>query len=295
MNQMKRITQITLILLIAIIQSCSPPFKQELKSKQPALGLTEQIDSIVSHKMNQYNIPGLSIGLVKNDAILYSKGYGVRSIVTHDQVTENTIFHTASISKLLTALAIMQLVEQKVITLNDKLIDLLPGLSYSDKRLEQITIKNLLNHTSGLPDIRNYHWDNNNQSDNTLTDYINGLTLNIESEPGSEYHYSNLGYNILGHIIEKMTSTTFDDYLKENILDKSGMNTSDFRYFKIADSLKTTPHSRSWITKNIHVRKNYPYTREHAASSTLNSSAKDLSKWMIHFLKTLKSGEAEGL
>ncbi|PHQ55177.1 MAG: hypothetical protein COC16_05695, partial [Lutibacter sp.] len=167
--------------------------------------------------MNQYNIPGLSIGLVRNDSIIYNKGYGVRSIKTGNLVTENTIFHTASISKLFTSVATIKLIEQNKMTIDDKLVDILPELKHDDKRVNYITIKNLLNHTSGLPDIRNYHWDNNNQSDNTLTNYIRGLSLTIEFEPGSEYQYSNLAYNILGYIIEKKTGSTFDEYLKDYI------------------------------------------------------------------------------
>ncbi len=239
--------------------------------------------------MNQYNIPGLSIGLVKNDSIIYNKGYGVRSIKTDNLVTGNSIFHTASISKLFTAVATMKLIQQNKMTIDDKLVDILPELKYDDKRVSYITIKNLLNHTSGLPDINNYHWDNNNQSDNSLKEFVLGLNLKLDSDPSSEYQYSNLAYDILGYVIEKVSGSTFDDFMKENILNKSDMYSSDFRYFKIHDSLKTSPHSKRWVTKNIYERKTYPYTREHAPSSTLNSSSKDLSKWMVSFLQSLDS------
>ncbi|MFY0627027.1 MAG: beta-lactamase family protein [Reichenbachiella sp.] len=237
--------------------------------------------------MNQYNIPGLSIGIIRNDSIIYNKGYGVRSITSNRLVTENTIFHTASISKLFTAIAIMKLIEQKAITLDVKLVEILPELNYDDKRVENITLKNLLNHTSGLPDISNYHWDNNNQSDNSLKEYVLGLDLKLDSDPSSEYHYSNLAYDVLGCLIEIVSGSSFDDFIKENILNESGMHNSDFRYFEIPDSLKTVPHSKHWFTGNIYERQTYPYTREHAPSSTLNSSSKDLSKWMISFLQSL--------
>ena len=103
----------------------------------------------------------------------------------------------------------------------------------------------------------------------------------------AEYQCSNLAYDILGYVIEKVSGSTFDDLLKEHVLDKSGMYNSDFRCFKINDSLKTAPHSERWVTNNIYERTTYPYTREHAPSSTLNSSSKELSKWMISFLRTL--------
>ena len=281
---------IAVILSLTIFQSCATTsFEQNIEIISSAKGLFEQVDSVVIDKMNQYNIPGLSIGIVRNDSIIYAKVYGVKNIGNKDLVTENTIFHTASISKLFTAVAIMKRKEQKALALDDKLIDILPELNYSDKRAENITIQNLLNHTSGLPDISNYHWDNDNQSENSLKKYVLELNLNLESEPSSYYQYSNLAYDVLGYVIEKVLGITFDDYLKENILDQNEMHNSDFRYFKIPDSLKTSPHSKNRITKKIYVRAVYPYTREHAPSSTLNSSAKDLGKWMVSFLQSLDS------
>lgn len=289
---MNKIVSIALILSLTILQSCSNnEFKQNIEVNKTITSFKEKVDSIVINKMNQYNIPGLSIGLIRNDSVIYNTGYGVRSIKNNSFVTENTIFHTASISKLFTAVATMRLIQQKEITIDDKLVNILPELKFDDKRVNDITIKNLLNHTSGLPDINNYHWDNNNQSDHSLEDYILGLNLKLDANPSTEYQYSNLAYDILGYVIEKVSGSTFDDFLKENILNRSGMYGSDFRYFKILDSLKTSPHSKSWITRNIYVRKTYPYTREHSPSSTLNSSSKDLSKWMISFLQTLDDSD----
>lgn len=289
---MKKIFSILVILLLLVFQSCSTKsFKQNIKANTPIVDFYDKVDSIVINKMNAYDIPGLSVGLVRNDSILYSKGYGVKSVEKGDPVTGGSIFHTASISKLFTAVAIMNLVENKVITIDDKLVETLPELKFDDKRVENITIKTLLNHTSGIPDISNYHWDNNNQSDTSLKEYVLGLNLKLDSDPSAEYQYSNLAYDILGYVIEKVSGATFDDFLKENILNKSGMYSSDFRYFKIHDSLKTVPHSKRWVAKNIYERKTYPYTREHAPSSTLNSSSKDLSKWMISFFQTLNDSE----
>lgn len=289
---MKKTLLVFVILLVTIFQSCSTTaFKQHIEADFSVNGFFEKVDSIVINKMNHYNIPGLSIGLIRNDSIIYTKGYGVRSIKNDNLVTENTVFHTASISKLFTAVAIMKLIEQNAITIDDKLVDILPELQYDDKRVRDITIKNLLNHTSGLPDISNYHWNNNNQSDTSLKEFVLEGNLKLDSDPSSEYQYSNLAYDILGYVIEKVSGVTFDDFLKETILNKSEMYSSDFRYFKIHDSLKTAPHSKRWVTKNIYERKTYPYTREHAPSSTLNSSSKDLSKWMITFLQTLDDSD----
>ena len=285
---MKKILPLIIVASFLSFQNCSTySFKQGIETIHSANTFQETVDSLVINKMNQYNIPGLSIGLISKDSIIYTKGYGVKHIEEGDSVTENTIFHTASISKLFTAIAIMNLIEESKIAINDKLIDILPELKYDDESVKNVTIKQLLNHTSGLPDISSYHWDNNNQAENSLRDFVLGLNLKLNSKPSIEYQYSNLAYDILGYVIEKVSNSTFDVFLKENILLKSGMKNSDFRYFKIIDSLKTSPHSKKWLTKKVFKRKNYPYTREHSPSSTLNSSSKDLSKWMISFLQTL--------
>jgi CubicO group peptidase (beta-lactamase class C family) len=292
---MKTFEQIISIFVFTIFLSCSKSFKQNITFKSPENSVTEKIDSIVIHKMNQYNIPGLSLGFIQNDSITYTKGYGIISVKSNKKVTENTVFHAASISKLFTASAIMQLVEKKKLSLDDNLLKVVPELNYSDKRVESISIKHLLNHTSGIPDIYNYNWENNNQSDKSLEEYVLSLNLKLDFAPSSDFSYSNLAYDILGHVIAKISNSTFEDYVKENILDPSRMVNSDFRYFRIPDSLRTIPHSKSKISQRIYSRKTYPYTREHAPSSTLNASAKDLSKWMISFLASLENDKNEGI
>ena len=260
-----------------ILESCSNTrFQQNIEMNLTANGFTEKVDSIVSDKMNNYNIPGLSIGLVVDDSIIYAKGYGVKSIEYSEQVTENSNFHTASISKLFTAQAVIMLLEESDISMNEKLVDIIPEFKYRDKRVEDITIRTLLNHTSGLPDVSNYHWKNNNQSKTDLKEYVLGLKLKLDFQPGTHYNYSSLAYNILGYVIEKLSETSFEEYVKKNILDANGMQNSDFRYFKIPDSIKTSPHSKRLITKKVYTLKTYPYTREQAPSSTLNSSSKRL-------------------
>lgn len=268
-------------------------FNQKMITTSPAITFADIVDSVVINKMNEYNIPGLAIGIVKDDIITYAKGYGIKSINRKELVTEHTVFHTASISKIFTALAIVRLEEKKHLNLNDKIVDLIPELKFNDERIKKITLKHLLNHTSGLPDIKNYNWDQNHTAETSLGDYILDQNLKVESEPGTIYSYSNLGYNILGYVIEKVTSTSFENYVKDNLLNSSGMYNSDFRYFKIHDSLKVSPHSKSGITGRIYEREVYPYNREHAPSSTLNSSVKELSDWMISFFKILDSTSSE--
>ena len=292
---MAKLLQALLILVLPflLLHNCSTNrFSQNIKIEGEKNSIGYKVDSIVIAKMNQYNIPGLSIGIVKQGEILYTKGYGVRSIETLEYVTENSVFHTASISKLFTAAAIMHLIEQNTISLDTKLIEVIPDLKYTDNRIKEVTIKNLLNHTSGLPDINNYHWGKNNTTKDALKNYVLSKKLSLDFAPSSEFQYSNLTYDILGLVIENVSGIPFEDFLQKELLIKSGMSNSDFRYFKIQDDLKTSPHSKQRLGDKIYKRKVYPYTREHAPSSTLNASAKDISQWMIYFLEDLALSES---
>lgn len=279
-NLMKR----HLILLLSLL---GPGIFLAQNTDQKLRQFRKTVDSIVMNKMDQYAIPGLAIGVVQNDAILYTKGYGVRKIGDDGLVNEKSIFHTASISKLFTAMAVMHLVDQGKLSIDDKLLDIIPNLNYVDERIKEITIKHLLNHTSGLPDIKNYHWGNNNQAESSLREYVLGLKLKALSAPSSEFHYSNLAYDILGCVIEVVAGVTFEDYVETHVLHPSGMTHSDFRYFKVPEMARVAPHSKRWTSQKIYVRKTYPYTREHAPSSTLNASSEDLAKWMVSFLQEI--------
>jgi len=167
--------------------------------------------------------------------------------------------------------------------LNKKISNILPDLDYSGNS-GNITIRQLLNHTSGLPDISDYEWEKALVSRGALRNYFGDLTLDTKSIPGTEYYYSNLGYNLLALIIEKVSNQSFEDFMKENILSPYGMESSDFEYPKIPDSLKSTPYTKDWFG-SIKEISNYPYSRVHAGSSTLNSSAQDISNWMIKVMK----------
>ncbi|MBD0401506.1 serine hydrolase [Flammeovirga sp. EKP202] len=257
------------------------------------ISLQTKIDSIVTSNMELYMIPGISIGVVSNGSILYTKGYGVKEVHTTQKIESQSVFHTASVSKLLTAQAIMLLVEEGKINLEDRLVDVISTLNYSDKRVEEIDIKSLLNHTSGLPDINNYHWQNNHQSDKALSSYIQNNKLKTKYTPNTVYKYSNLGYDILGLLIEKVSGQYFEDYIADQLLNPIQMGDSDFRYFKIKDELKVKPHTKKG--NSVMVRKTYPYTREHAPSSTLNASSIDLSKWMNYFLKQLLNSDSNNI
>lgn len=259
------------------------------------LRVVAQVDSIVTHYQQAYEIPGLSVGVVQADSVLFCGAYGVRSIRSQMPVQVNSIFHAASISKLFTAQAVMQLVREGNIKLEDRIVDLLPELNYKDADFEQVTVLQLLNHTAGLPDIKNYHWHRNNEEDISLARYMLSQSFKLDTTPGTVFRYSNLAYDLLGFLIARRSSTSFEDYVKTQILEPHQMLASDFRYFLIPDSLRVSPHSQRRLSGNTYPRRIYPYTREHAPSSTLNTSAEELCQWMRAVLQDLQTAGETGL
>lgn len=185
--------------------------------------------------------PGMSFVVVKNDSIIYGKGFGWADEPRVIHATPNTVYHWWSCTKIATAIAILQLQERGKLSLNDPVLRYLPffEVKYPSDTSRQVTILNLLNHTSGLPDPSAFtfvswvHHDEDppvNQGDfikKVLPDYSK-----LKFEPGDHSEYSNIGYMVLGAIIEKVTGMAYEDYIRQNILQPLGMNHTDFLYME---------------------------------------------------------------
>jgi len=259
-------------------------------NSQP-LPLDGKIDSLIKAKQTKYSIPGLSIAVVHHDKVFYNKGFGVRDINTKQPVDQNTIFHTASLSKLFTAQAVMNLIDKNFFSLDDKISKLLPEFKLADPKYADITVRHLLNHTSGMPDIVNYHWSDKQDDTDALKKYVLSLsTTKLKSVPGKVFAYSSMDYDVLGYIIERTAHIPFALFMKQNILQPFEMIHSDFDYFKIDTALRCSPHTKG-IFKKVHTRKIYPYNPAHAPSSTLNSSSNELALWMKSLLNSLHTNE----
>jgi CubicO group peptidase (beta-lactamase class C family) len=239
----------------------------------------DRVDKLVLETMRKYRLPGIAVGIAGKDSLLYTRGYGWANLKEHIPVTERSLFHTASISKLFTAQAIMQLVSESRLRLEDRVVDLIPALKSEDPAFSEVTVRHLLNHTSGLPDIYNYRWQRYHTEESSLERYLLAESWRLDAPPGTVFAYSNLGYDLLGYLVEAGAHQAFEEYVAEQILRPAGMITSDFRHYLLPDALRVQPYTRTW-TGAVRPRKVYPYTREHAPSSTLNASAQELAIWM---------------
>jgi CubicO group peptidase (beta-lactamase class C family) len=206
---------------------------------------THKIDSIINGYLMTNKMVGVSIGIVKNGEIIFIKGYGTTEIGNSITVDSLTNFLTCSITKLFTATAIMQLSEQGKIDIEKKLVYYLPDLKMKDERYKDITITHLLTHTSGLPwDIDLKNSPNDSSALRKLIYSLNSKSLSFA--PGTKFNptetYSNVAYDILGYLVQKISRQPYQDYILDSILVKANMTHSSIDYNFIPTKRRSSPH-----------------------------------------------------
>ncbi len=258
----------------------------------------QKIDSIILSTMQQHKIIGVSLGIVKDGKIIYTKGYGTTKVGTFNTIDSTTNFLTCSISKLFTATAIMQLVEQGKIDISKKLTDYIPDFVMKDKRYKDITIEQMLTHTSGLPNIANRHFIHPKHDSVALKDFVKKLgRKRLSFMPGvqlSAKTYSNTAYDVLGRVIENVTHQTYADYVSQNILQPVGMQLSSFFIDSIPVKRRSIPHVQNWLTMKVRATDYYPDIPQDKPCGNLNACTNDLCKWMLHNL-AIKDNKINGV
>ena len=241
---------------------------------------TEVFDSLVLVHKNSWKMPAMAVGVIKNDQVIYNKGIGLRGVDDKTKPLSNkSLFHMASVSKPFVATAIMQLVEQGKLDLDQRLVEHMPYFKMADSSYKSITIRQVLTHTSGIPDEDDYEWYNPQYDEGAAERYARSFKhVSLEFEPGSNHSYSNPAFDILANVIAKASGLTFEVYMKENILQPAGMVNSTFFKPEVPEHLATKPHVLG-DSLNVKVNEHYPYNRRHAPSSTLHSNVEDMLKW----------------
>jgi CubicO group peptidase (beta-lactamase class C family) len=281
-----------IIISIALIYSCYNYNTQDLNRLDPYA--SAKIDSLMQTFMEIENLSGFAVGVVRNNDIIYTKSFGVKNIETKRPVTPLSIFYVASVSKPFTATAILQLVEQGKISLDSTIVHYLPYFKLADKRYKSITIRQISNHTAGFPGIENFEYENPQYDESAAERYTRSLTnIYLLSNPGEQISYTDMGYNILADIIQKVTDVSFEDYMQKNILKPLNMNLSTFLKSEINTKYATSPHVLKEEENNrfLSVSDIYPYNRIHAPCGTLHSNVMDMCKWLI---ACLNGGEYKG-
>lgn len=232
----------------------------------------DRVDDYVRQQMEQRHIPGLSLAVVRDGKIVKAKGYGFANLEWKTPVTPETLFQSGSVGKQFTATAVMMLVEEGKIGLEDSICKYLTDAPPAWK---SITIRHLLTHTSG---IGNIYGVLNMRQDYTEDELVKkAASVPVEFAPGEKWVYSNTGYQMLGVLIHKVTGKFYGDFLKERVFTPLGMTTA--RVINEEDiipnraagyQLKGTElKNQEWVAPSLNT----------TADGSLYVTALDMAKW----------------
>ncbi len=196
-----------------------------------------ELESYLNRLVASGNPPGLSLVVVKNGRIVYNNAFGFADGPGGVKAETNTVYHWWSMTKIPTAIAVMQLQEQGKLDLDDSVTDYLPWfeVTYPTPTSSGITIRNLLQHTSGLPDtvpaiIGWVHYDDATRDQTEIVKKYLPAFNKLKFEPGEKAVYSNMNYMVLGAIIEGVSGQSYETYITRNVLEPMGMSQTGFVY-----------------------------------------------------------------
>ncbi|MCE1254018.1 MAG: beta-lactamase family protein [Anaerolineae bacterium] len=272
-NRLFCLWQVCLTTLCLALLVCAPVGAQTLPGRQIN---PKTVDLYLQDSVQKYHLNGLAVAMVKDGETVFMKGYGQAG--SDRPVTPQTQFYLGSVTKSFTALAVMQLVEQGKIELDTPVQRYLPWFQVADAQASrEITIRQLLNHTSGLSEtadegVTNYK--------TTLTEQIRAMhTARLTAPVGSQYQYDSQNYRTLGLVIETVSGQFYADYLRDHIFIPLGMQHTT------AD-----PHQAPQLAQGYGQFFGWPVAREQPfqpgalPSGYLISTAEDLAKFALCML-----------
>lgn len=283
-----------ILLLVGMFLFMSPISAYANTAKLPSGLPLSEVETSIDEIMKNYigenkDIPGAAISIVKDGEIIFEKGYGFADIEKQKSIDpKQTVFEAASISKEYTWTAMMQLVEQGKVHLQDDIRDYLPDgyldLAYPDK----VSILDLMNHTAGFEDTTEELLTTDPNKVIPLKDYLSDQHEQPTQvfRPGTVTAYSNYGTSLAGYIIERVTGEDFATYMQANILDQLEMNLSSFQTDYSDISTITNNKSKSYVkTKDNFEQVDWSYVND-APAGSLNTTVHDMAKFMLAYLGT---------
>jgi len=217
-----------------------------------------QMDEKIHALLNKYDLPGATVAVIRNEKLVYINCYGFQNPETETPATNDNLFRIASISKPITVVTLLKLMQEGKLSMDSKVFgegsilgedfgNIPPGSDWNN-----ITIRHLIEHTSGIHNIPNdpmfsYMGLNNKE---VISQVIKERQLT--TRPGEQYYYSNIGYNILGRVIEKVTGKAYHGYVKENIFAPCGISrmqiAGNTKEDRLPDEVTyTQPDEQEWV------------------------------------------------
>lgn len=280
--------------------------------------ITTATDSICRHYFERYRQVGMSVGIVHGGKA-YHFAAGATDHSGRFPVTDSTLFHLASVTKLFTATAILQLAEAGKLRLDDALTKHIPEFSMRDERYRDIQLQHLLTHSSGLM------WDNKLKRSpddaGSMPLFISQLeNKKLAFQPGEKMSYStysNVGFDLLGMVVERVSGQSFDQYIPSRIWAPAGMAGAAFYYETVEKALLALPQKLEGRSKKVKMLNRglhydslafsgpwpfptithlvYGEEYEHNASGNAIASAAELRLWMRHLLDIYRHDKKDGV
>jgi CubicO group peptidase (beta-lactamase class C family) len=208
-----------LFTILLIIAASAIPYTSLLNNSN-----VKNINTYLQQQVTKHHTPSVYYTFFDADAIIYQASYGQSRIKEALAVSSKNTYNVFSITKTFTAVAVLQLVQQKKLKLDDKVIDYLPDFIYGN----EVTIEQLLTHSAGIPNPLPLKWIHLVEEHKTFNynEYFSTViseNSKLKSSPGAKFAYSNLGYVILGQIIESVSGKAYEDYVQEHIIKRLGL------------------------------------------------------------------------
>jgi len=238
----------------------------------------KDIDEYIAKAAKDWQMPGVAVAIVRNDSVIFAKGYGVRDINKGGAVDENTLFVIASCSKAFTTAALSMLADQRKIAWDDQVVKYLKDFQMYDPWVtKEITIRDLVTHRSGLETFSgDIMWLGSNYDRKEVI--RRARYLKPTSSFRTRFGYQNIMYSAAGEVIPAVTDTTWDDFIKARILTPLGMKRSVTRISELVkmDNIASAHQFRGGKTSVIGY---YPVDNV-AAAAAINSSVSEMAQWI---------------
>ncbi len=275
---MRRNIRIFSIILILFVLWLQVNAKDTQKKAIPP-----NIDGIVSRAMKTFEVPGLSLAIVKDGKVLLTKGYGVRNLKENIPVDSKTLFSIASNSKLFTAVALGILVDEGKISWNSRVVDFIPWFQMFDPFVtREITVKDILSHRCGLGlgagDL--LWWPSSNYSRDEIIKRIRFIPPSTSFR--STYAYNNLMFLVAGKVVETVSGMSWEDFVAERIFKPLGIKWSSPR---VSDLRKFENSATPYAKVDRVLREVKPFLNNNInPAGGIISCAEDMARWMIVML-----------
>ena len=270
-------------LALGLVLAASPSLRAQGAAPTADLG---QLDAYVARAVRDWQVPGLAIAVVKDDSVVFAKGYGLREMGRPGAVDGRTRFAIGSTTKAMTALALGLLVDEGRVRWDDPVITYLPGFRLADPyATRELTVRDLLTHRAGLGNA-DLLWMGADYGSDEILRRIG--TLPLEYSMRSGFIYQNVMYAVAGEVVRAASGMPWDAFVRERIFTPLGMTGTELSLAAVEGKANVaTPHAE--IDGAMRVIANRPVDPVAPAGSVW-SSVDDMSKWMRFVLDSGRAG-----